>query len=324
MVNWRTKGRNALVKAALVISSAGLENAVAQEFPVKPIRIVVANTPGTLPDQIIRTMQPVLANAFGKPVVVENKPGAQERIAAEYVAKQPIPDGHTMAIVALGNMAGLVAFVKNPSFIPLRDLPPIKTLATGRIYLASPAQAPWKTFSEMITYAKANPGKLNYGSWASSTQIRMEMIILHYGLKVVHVPYAGSGPAQLAMYSNDIQFIITNDDVVSRKDRALPLAVSSKRRVPQFPDVPTFAELGLPTIAGADYYMGVPTATPAFAVERINSALSRALQHPDTLALVARLGLEVVDDSREAAVQNLKDQTAAIVNTAKLIGMQLQ
>jgi tripartite-type tricarboxylate transporter receptor subunit TctC len=176
----------------------------------------------------------------------------------------------------------------------------------------------------MVAYARANPGKLNYGSTAVSTRLRIVTILQDRRLDIVHIPYPTTGAAEQALYVGDIHLMITSDAIVSHRDRVTPLAVSGSRRSANFPDIPTYIELGLPPVPGAEYSLNVPAGIPKAAFDRLYAAASRALHQPEVKAQMAKIAFEIVNDTPEAAAKNLADQTKLVADAVKRIGLQPQ
>ena len=311
-----------LLACAMAVLQPGLS--LAQDFPVKPVRIVIANPAGSGSDIVARIVVPEMAKNLGQSVFVEPRPGADQLIGAVYVAKQVPADGYTVGVYALGNLASVPALVKDPKFDPIKDLPPFITMVAGRSYLGTPANAPWKNFDEMIAYAKANPGKLNYAATTVSQRLRMEPVLMKHNLNIVSIPYPSTGAAEAAIYAGQVHLLFANASQVSKKGGMWSIAVTGDRRHPKFPDVPTFIELGLPPVPGAEYSMHAPAATPRAIIERLHSAVSRALQHPDVVARMEKLSYEMVNDSPQAAVKYLDMQIRLANDVAKKIGLEPQ
>lgn len=298
--------------------------AAAQEFPVKPVRVVIANPAGSGSDLVIRIVVPEMSRALGQNVIVEPRPGADQRIGAEYVARQVPADGYTVGVYTLGNLASLPSLVKDARFDPLKDLPPFITMVLGRSILGTPPNVPWKNFEEMITYARANPGKLNYAATTVSQRLRMEPILQLRGVNIVSIPYPTTGAAEAAIYSGQVQLIFANLSQVTKKAGMWGLATSGDRRSPKIPDVPTFIELGLPPVPGAEYSMHAPAGTPRAIIDRLHGAVSKALQNADVIERMDKLGYEVVNDTPEAAIRYLAAQTKLVADVAKKIGIEPQ
>lgn len=295
-----------------------------QDFPSRPVRIIVANPAGSGSDIVTRIVVPEFSRHLGQTVIVEPKPGANQLIGAVYVAKQVPADGYTVGVYTLGNLASVPALVKDPKFEPLKDLPPFITMVAGRSYLGTPSNAPWRNFNEMVAYAKANPGKLNYAATTVSQRLRMEPVLMKYGLDIVSVPYPTTGAAEAAIYGGQVQLIFANASQVSKKGGMWALATTGDRRHPKFPDVPTFVELGLPPVPGAEYSMHAPAGTPRPIVNRLHAAMSKALQSPEVVERMDKLAYEVINDTPEAAVKYLTTQINLATDVAKKIGLEPQ
>ena len=201
--------------ATMLALSLPCAPAMAQNFPNKPVRLVVANGAGSITDIAARLMSPAMGRALGQAVVVEAMPGASGLIASEYVAKQP-GDGYTL-LYGSNNLVLLPVFVKDLKLDPVRDLPPV-TIVTELISLiSSSAQAPWKDFNEMIAYLKANPGKVNYASTGlnGATTMNLEVLKSKAGLSVVNIPYKGGSPDVLRALSTNA--VAINVELVRRR-----------------------------------------------------------------------------------------------------------
>ena len=284
-----------LVLAAVLAAAA---SAQAQQWPSKPIRVIVNFPPGGAADQIARLVAPTLAEALGQPVVVENRPGANGNIGAEAVAKSP-PDGYTLLMSSGG------AFSVNPHlytklpFDPLKDLEPIAAAARILVFLVVKPDLPAKSVNEFVALARANPGKLSYGSpgSGSSPHIATAMFARAAGIQVTHVPYKGAAPALTDLLGGQLDFMFDPGIGLGqvRAGKLRLLAVGSPKRSPLFPDTPTVAESG---IAGfdADSWFGfyAPAGLPPDVAARLNGEINRALQTPAVRDRIAAIGGEPV------------------------------
>lgn len=315
--------------AFLLTTAAGLlapRAAIAQSFPTRAITLVVGNSVGAPPDIVARAMAPEMSKLLGQPVVVLPKPGGDERIAASYVAKEMPADGYQAAVLAPANLASIPALVKDPGFDPLKDLIPITDIVNFRIWFAAPTKLPFKTFNEMAAYAKANPGKLNYGSLSVSQRLRIEAALHARGIKMTYVPFTSNAEVFQALESGEIQMSMAPDAIVAIKDKVIPLVVTGPKRYPDYPDVPTFLELKLPNVPGGSYSLDVRAGTPKDAIAKLTDATSKVLQNPAVRSQIERLGggAEVVNDTSSVAVRSLIEQTKLFSNVAKQIGIQPQ
>ena len=320
--------RNSCVFASLVFATIGLfagSCAMAQDYPSRPIRLVAANSVGTIPDLIARVIGPEMSKFLGQPVIIENKPGANSLIAYEYVAKQVPADGYTFASAIAPDLASLPVTTKALRFDPLKDLPPLIGLVRGRNAFGSSSKLPWKSFNELVAHAKANPGKLNYGAGATIVRLLAEALIREKGLDVIYVPYSGGAPYLNALASGEVQMgFLGASSAAAFGDRFRVLAITGEQRLATFPDAPTFAELGLPQFRGNSYSLNVPAGIPKIAFDKLYLAASRALQQPEPKALFGKLGLEITNETSETAARTLADEAKFYADIAQKIGIQPQ
>ncbi len=282
----------------LFAALAAAVSAHAQQWPSKPIRMVVNFPPGGAADQIARAVAPPLGEALGQPVVVENRPGANGNIGAEAVAKSP-PDGYTLLMSSGG------AFSVNPHlytklpFDPLKDLEPIAAAARILVFLVVKPDLPAKTVEEFVALARANPGRLSYGSpgSGSSPHIAGEMFKRAAKIDVVHVPYKGAAPALTDLLGGQLDFMFDPGIGLGqvRAGKLRLLAVGSPKRSPLFPDVPTVAEAGIVGF-DADSWFGfyAPAGLPPDIAVRLNRELNRALQTQAVRDRITAIGGEPV------------------------------
>ena len=309
-----------IVLAAACLSTAA--PVVAQDFPSKPIRIVVANSAGTIGDLAARLLGVEMTKILGQPIIVEAKPGANQLIGLDYVMNLPA-DGYTTILTYVSPLASLPVTVKDLRFDPLKDLRPITTVFAIRAYLTTPRKQPWSTFNEMATYAKANPGKLNYGTNNLSIRLVFESMLRELGLNVVHVPYTGAGPLIQAVATDQVQLVITNEaNLLAFKDSIRALAITGDSRPAKYPDLPTLKELGLPQMRNADYTLNIRSGTPKPVVDRLYSAALQALKSPALLEGYAKLSFEAVGDSPESAAKKLAEEAANYADIAKKMGIR--
>jgi tripartite-type tricarboxylate transporter receptor subunit TctC len=287
--------RKLLVLFAVLAAAASAE---AQQWPSKPIRMIVNFPPGGAADQIARSVAPPLGEALGQPVVVENRPGANGNIGAELVAKSP-PDGYTLLMSSGG------AFSVNPHlyaklpFDPLKDLEPIAAAARILVFLVVKPELPAKTVEEFVALARASPGRLSYGSpgSGSSPHIAGEMFKRAAKIDVVHVPYKGAAPALTDLLGGQLDFMFDPGIGLGqvRAGKLRLLAVGSPKRSPLFPDVPTVAEAGMVGF-DADSWFGfyAPAGLPADIAVRLNREINRALQTQAVRDRITGIGGEPV------------------------------
>jgi tripartite-type tricarboxylate transporter receptor subunit TctC len=288
--------KNITAAAALAALSAG--SAWAQAWPSKPLKIVVSFAPGGAADQIARIVGQPLSEALGQPVVVENKTGSGGNIGADAVAKSA-PDGYTLLMASGGMVSVNPHIYRKMTYDPLKDLAPVAAAARVSVFLVVKPEFPAPDARAFIAYAKANPGKLSYGSPGngSSPHLAGEMLNAMAGTHNVHLPYRGAAPALQDLLAGQIQFLfdpgIALPQVQAGKLKLL--AVGSPKRFPPYPDVPTLAEAGL---AGfdADTLFGfyAPAATPQPVIDRLNAEINRILATKPVQERFAAFGGEAV------------------------------
>jgi tripartite-type tricarboxylate transporter receptor subunit TctC len=317
-----------LLRLAMIILGAAVlligDATMAQEYPTKPIRFVVPNSPGVPVDSMARLLAEAMSKVLGQPIIVENKPGAAQLIGLEYVAKRVPADGYTIAVVYVGVLATLPLTVKDMPFNAMKDLLPFVSLAEGRYLFGSPTKVPWKTFAEFVASAKANPGKFNYAESSPPDRLLNEGLLRDLGVDVAHVPYNASGPFVQAVVSGDVQAaFLAESQAVSFKDRFRVLAVTGGQRSASFPDVPTFTELGFPKIRGFSYSLNAPAGTPKAVLDKLYAAAAQVLKQPDVRSGLAKIGLEIdADNSPEAAETNLVERARFYADIAEKIGLR--
>ena len=282
---------------ALVLLATSLSlTAAAQDYPTHPITFLVPFTPGTGMDSIARTVGPKLSERLRQPVVVENKPGASGNIGANSVAKAA-PDGHTVMVTA-NTLLIAANLYRNVPFQPLNDFAPVSLAAWGTLLLAVSPKSNIASVPDLIARAKANPGKLTYGSPGIGTphHMAMEMFKDLTGTDLLHVPYKGTAGALTDLLSGEVDLMflpvhVAMPHVKAQKLKAL--AVGSPKRHPVAPDLPTLQELG---IKGAEvdmwYAFLAPKGTPPAIVNRLNSELRSILVLPDVRSAFETQGLE--------------------------------
>lgn len=303
----------------LIIATAllgGTSFATGQDFPSKPVRIIVPNTPGTNADVLARMVSPALSEALGQPVVVENKPGAEGLIGLEYVAKAVPADGYTIVNVSVAQLALLPAIRDDLRFNPLKDLPPFIGYADAAFVFAVHSDTGWKTFDDFVAYARANPGKLNYGTSAPNNRLAMEAIVQAKGLDIVAINYPSGGPYLAAIYKNEIQMCFLGE-AQANHDKIRVLAVSGASRNPAYPEIPTFLELGLPNLPSNKYTFNLPVGTPPAIVAKLRAAVLQSLARPDVQERLRKGLWTPITEPAEEATQYLAEQGALFMSVAK-------
>ena len=255
----------------------------AQAYPARPVRWIVPYPPGGAADPIARLIGPFLSERLGKPVMIENKPGAGANIGTEFVVRSP-PDGHTLLFITTANMIN-ATFYRDLSFDFMRDITPVAGLVRLPLVLEVNPSVPVKTVAELIAYAKANPGKVNFASAGVGTSLHLaaELFNMMTGTKMIHVPYRGSAPALTDLLAGQVQVLFDNlftslEHIKAGKLRAVGVATAA--RVQQLPDLPTVADAVPGYEASSVFGVGVPTGTPREITELLNREFDAALADP--------------------------------------------
>jgi tripartite-type tricarboxylate transporter receptor subunit TctC len=306
--------------AGLLLSISALSCA-AQDFPNKPIRVVLTYTAGGVSEAIVRLLAPKMEEKLGQKLIVEAKPGAAGNIGVIEVAKSP-PDGYTLVVTATNNFV-INQFTMKMPVDPLTALVPVAKLADVPLVLFSTPAVPAKNFAEFMAYVKANPGKVNIGSPAPGTvnHLLLERVKQARGLNMQHIPYRGSPQAAMALLQNDIQLFTVGlaAGIGHLKDgKFTALAVATEERLPELPDVPTLIESGLPGFTGANWWgLAAPAGTPDATVRKIREAVVAALREPNVIARYKALGLVIPKETPEQFAASLKGQAATWSDTVK-------
>ena len=317
-----------LSRTALAVLFLGVASLAASQdnYPARPVTIVVPYPAGGVADLLPRLVGEKLTQKWGKAVIVENKAGASGNIGMAYVAQQPA-DGYTFALAPAGNLTVNPTLFKNLPFDTARDFTPVTLLANvPNVLVVNPA-VPAKTFGELVAYAKANPGKLNFASPGdgSGAHLAGELLKLDAGLDLVHVPYKGLAPAVNDLLGGQVQMMFAGvstviQQVKSGKLRAL--AVAGPHRLDALPGVPTVAESGYPGFDVTSWYGIVAKAgTPPEVIRKAQADMAEALHQPDVAKKLEDLGLEPVGDTPQqfgALIQSESRKWGEIVTKAKI------
>ena len=319
------------IAAAIAVTLLAVQSAGAQavKYPDKPIRIVVAYTPAGATDMLARTIGQKMNEAWGQPVITDNRPGANGNIGTEYAAKAT-PDGYTLLMVTAGTHGINPGLYRKLGFDAVKDFAPVSLVAmVPNIFVINNA-VPAKDLKEFIAYLKANPGKFNYGSPGngSTAHLSMELFKTMTGTNMQHIPYKGSAGVLADVIGG--QIIATMDNmppyvpqVKAGKVRAI--AVSTTHRSPAVPDVPTVAEAGVPGYdSGAWFGLVAPANTPKDIVDKLSRETARILKLPDVSARLADLGAEAVGGTPEQFAAHMKSEIAKWAKVIKDSNVELQ
>ena len=295
----------------------------AQAWPSKPVRIVLQFPPGGSTDTVARILAQPLSAALGQPVLIENRPGADGAIAGDFVARAE-PDGHTFFLASNTPMMQVPLLKKHPPYDPVKSFTPVTLVGRYVYVLVSTPELPAKTAAELLAYARANPGKLGYGSYSGVTQL------MHTQLKLAKadttlVPYKGEGPTVNDVLGNHVQFTFatpssTLQHIKEGKLRALAVLLPSRSNL--LPTVPTAAEAGLPPLtAGTWAALFGPAKLPAEITQRMNRELNAAMQRPEVRERIGALGFELSGNTPDEMGAFVQDQLVAWARAFKDAGM---
>ncbi|GAB3771167.1 tripartite tricarboxylate transporter substrate binding protein [Ramlibacter monticola] len=304
-----------LAGLALAASVAAPLDAAAQAYPNKPITIVVPFAAGGTTDILARVVGQALTKELGQPVIIDNRAGAGGNIGGALAAKAA-PDGYTLFMGTVGTHAINQSLYKKMPFDPIKDFVPLTRVAmVPNLLVANPGK-PYKNVKELIAYAKANPGKVNFGSSGSGSSIHLSGELFNAMAKVdmVHVPYKGSAPAVSDLIGGQIDVMFDNMPSAIQHVRAgklRALAVTTAKRSPELPDVPTIAEAGVPGYEATSWFgMFAPAGTPAPVLAKLNGALVKVLAEPEVKKKLAEQGAEPYGEKPEQFAEFIRKETA--------------
>jgi len=324
---------NARNKLPLIFAGCGVlaalggpaGSALAADYPTRPIRFMVGTAPGGGTDFMARLVGQKLTEAWGQPVVVDNRTGATGLIAMEIVAKAA-PDGYTLVVFNIGHMMS-AHLARTISFNPVDDFAPVSLMANGASMLGVHPSIPAKTVREFVAFAKTRPGKLSYasGGVGGIQHLATELLKHEAGIDLVHVPYKGSGPGTLALVSGQVEVFLTNAlalIALAKSGKVTGLAVTGTRRMNVAPEVPTFAEAGYPGV-DVNLWQGMfaPAATPKPVIDKLSSTIAAKMRAPDIARQLEAQGAEPVGSTPAEFgrfVQQERARWLKIVRDAKI------
>ena len=304
----------------------------ASDFPSKAITIIVPYAAGGSSDTRARQIAEKLQVVLGKPVIVDNKAGANGNIGTEFIARAA-PDGHTIGIGNFGPLASNKALYPKLSFDPKADLVPVVLIEKGPVALLVGAdKSPHKSLAQLIAAAKAAPGKMSYASAGTGGAYHLagEMFNVSAGLSSVHIPYKGGGPATNDLLAGTVEYMFELVPASLGYVKATPpkmraLAVASDKRLAAIPDVPTFAELGIKDMEISNWFgIIAPKGTPPAIVAKLNQAVNKALQEPDLAQRITSMGNVIVGGSPEAFAQFIDAESARWAKLIKDRGIRME
>ncbi len=300
----------------------------AQTYPSKPVRLIVTYPPAGSSDLMARILGQKLSELWGQPVIVENKAGAAGSIGMDYAAHQP-PDGYSFLIGNLGPTVVNPILTKVP-FDVERDFVPVSLIATGPNILVVNPSTPASTLGELIAYARANPGKLNFGSGGAGSVAHLsgEMFKSQAHVDIVHVPYKGGILSVNDLLAGNVQLVFSDALPVMQHIRAgklRALAVTSPERSPLAPDIPTCVESGLPGLVAVNWWgVLLPAGTPKAIADKFHADLVKVMQDPEVKAKFASLGVDAVSGSPEQFGAYMKSETAKYAKLVKEAGIRAE
>jgi tripartite-type tricarboxylate transporter receptor subunit TctC len=315
----RSLGALAFLAAALAAAPA------LAEYPDRAVHLVVPNPPGGVTDVLARIIAQRLSEAWNQAVVVDNRPGGDETIAADSVARAA-PDGYTLLVSSNAPIIGAPHLHKDVRYDPFRDFTPVMPLAQVTPTVNVPSALPVHTIAELIALAKAKPGTLNYGSFGNGTyaHLAMEDFKQRTGTNLVHIPYKGSSPAITALLRNEISVLIVNESTVDThvKSGAVRIIASAGAKRPAaFPDIPTVAETVPGFATGSWWGMFGPANLPRAVIEKIRGEMTAILRSPEARKLYETNTLETMDVAPDAFAPFIRrefDHQGALI---KMVGI---
>jgi len=300
-----------------------------QNYPNRPVRFVVPFAPGGSVDTLARTIGPRLADALGQQIVVDNRPGGNGNIGMEVVA-QSRPDGHTLVLGYIANLAIFPSLPVKLPYDPVKDYAPVTQVASSPNVLTAHPSVPAKSLRELVALVKAKPGQVSFASTgvASVGHLTGELLNNLAGMKMVHVPYKGGGQAIIDLLGGHVQVMFSGFSAVMphiKSGKVRPLAVTGPQRSPALPDVPTLAEQGFSGVEATAWY-GVlaPAGTPRPIVARLHDEVVKILRVPDVVQKLDALGFEIVGSTPEAFAAYIKTEIRKWADVVKASGAKAE
>lgn len=312
-----------LALVLLVIGLASSLSATAQEYPSKPIRIVVPLSPGGGVDRMARILAEQLQAKWGQSVTVENRAGAGGNIGADYVAKSA-PDGYTLLVTAQGPLVSNKHFYPNLSFDP-DTLTPVSAISDTVLVLITPPNRKFDSLQKLIAHAKANPNQLNYASSGNGTTLHLaaEMFKSMTGTKITHIPYKGSAPAATDVLGGQVDMMFAEYGMAQKLIRAAKvrgLAITDQKRNPSFPDIPALSEV----LPGYDYTVWIgmvaPPGTPSAIANKLSSAIAEILKQPDVSKQLQDVGVKTIGSTPAEMASRMKRERTQWSDLIRTIG----
>ena len=311
-----------LVVGATLVLALSSHSAAAQAWPAKPIKWIVPYTPGGITDNATRMVVQKVAEQTGWTILVENKPGANSMLGADLAAKAA-PDGYTLLTVIAAHAANATLYAGRIPYDPVKSFSPISLVGIAPLIMTVGNSFPANDMKEFVAYARANPGKISFGSSGvgAAAHLTTELLKQSIGVDMVHVPYKGTAPALQDLMGGSIQVLVDTPSALMphvRGNKIRALGMFSAKRLPSALEVPTIAQSGGPALESSTWVMFLaPSGVPRDIVTRVNAEVVKAMASSDIKARFEALGIEPVGNSPEAAARFLDDE---IGKWAKVIG----
>lgn len=314
--------------AGLLASQALLVGAqpAQQPYPSRPIKILVGVPPGGSTDTVTRMFAEWLRESWSQPTVVENRPGANTAVAAEAVSRAA-PDGYTILLATNAHIT--IPLLSKLTYDPIKDFIPVGTVGVSRYVMSVHPSVPANTLQEFIAYAKTRPGQLNYGSSGNGggSHINGEVFNRLAGVQIQHIPYKGAGPALTDTIGGQVQVSYNTPLAVAAHVNAgklKPLAVTGPKRAPQLPQVPTFAEAGLPAFQEKAWYgVFLPAGTPKPIVDKLSAEITKMLSSPSIKEKLEKQGTEPLLSTPEQFTALLRAETGELAKLIKSANIKI-
>lgn len=303
--------------------------AAAQNYPAKPIRILIAQAPGSATDNISRVLTSKLAGQMGQQFIIEARPGAGGAVGTEAAARSPA-DGYTLFMANNSTHGSNPAVYKKLPYDAIKDFSPIILIASTPYVLTAHPSLPVKNVKELVALAKKRPGDLNYGSAGngSTHHLSGELLNMMAGIKLIHVPYKGTTPALTGLLSGEVSvmfFTVVGIEPHAKSGKARVLAVTTPKRAALMPDLPTMTEAGYPGFEVTSWFgLLAPAGTPAAVISRVNAESAKALTLPDVSGALKKMGFDAVGGTPEQFAAHIKSEVERFTKLVKATGITVE
>jgi len=321
--------RNTGIKVIAALAALFVQPAFGQAYPSKPIRIIIAQAPGSATDNVSRVITSKLGERLGQPFVIEARPGAGGTVGTEVAARAPA-DGYTLFMANNSTHGANPAVYRNLPYDAVKDFAPIMLLAETPYVLAVHPSLPVKNVKEFIAFAKARPGQLNYGSAGngSTHHLAGELLKMMAKIDMLHVPYKGTTPALTALLSGEVSamfFTVVGIQPHMKSGKARGLAVTTVKRSGMLTELPTMAEAGLPGFEITSWFgLLAPARTPPEIVSRLNAELAKVQMLPAVKSAMTKLGFDVVSGTPEQFAEHIRREVEKFTKLAKATGIKAE